>query len=141
MIATPSGIFLHGGWNGKSELGDFWLLRDGKWHMLCQDTSEFGGPSPRSCHSMAYDSTRNNIYLTGRYDSLPGPNDFFSYNIDTHTWTVISWDTKLDMGPGHIFESQMVYEPHTDSLYVFGGKQVEQMTLSYCGLMRYDLQS
>ena len=90
MIATPSGIFLHGGWNGKSELGDFWLLRDGKWHMLCQDTSEFGGPSPRSCHSMTYDSTRNNLYLTGRYDSLPGPNDFFSYSIDTHTWTAIS---------------------------------------------------
>lgn len=35
-------IYLHGGWNGKSNLADFWYysINDNRWCLLSQDTSK-----------------------------------------------------------------------------------------------------
>jgi hypothetical protein len=105
MVATDSGIYLHGGWTGAEELGDFWLFNGSRWIMLCHNTSEVDGPSPRSLHSLAYVPPTNTLYITGRYCDLPWPNELFSYQIKTAKWTLLQDDTETYGGPGPVYES------------------------------------
>ncbi|KIJ49497.1 hypothetical protein M422DRAFT_59253 [Sphaerobolus stellatus SS14] len=67
-----STIYLHGGWDGRQNLEDFWTysLTEGRWNLLSARTSVDGGPSPRSCHQMVFDPKTGYIYILGCY-----PND------------------------------------------------------------------
>ncbi|KCV71755.1 hypothetical protein H696_01176 [Fonticula alba] len=77
MVLDPvtDSIFLHGGWSGTRDLSDFWqyhIARDA-WVCLSPDTGRDGGPTARSCHTMAIDSARGRIFFLGGYidcDSL-----------------------------------------------------------------------
>lgn len=61
--------YLFGGWNGKEDLNDLWIyhISEGRWRCISRDTRLQGGPGPRSCHKIAYDSRSGLIYVLGRY--------------------------------------------------------------------------
>lgn len=134
-------IYLFGGWNGSSDLGDLWSfdLTSNKWHCITQDARSQNGPCPRSVHKMVLYSKKSRIYTLGRFidpttmnlsdtkKSLPSP-DFYYYDIESSNWTLVSSNTKLDNGPDLIYDHQMVIDEQNDTIYVFGGKSVRSTT-------------
>lgn len=72
------------------------------------------GPSARSCHKMCIDSQRRQIYTLGRYldssvrNSKSLKSDFYRYDIDANTWTLLSEDTSADGGPKLVFDHQVI---------------------------------
>lgn len=62
-------IYLLGGWDGMSDLSDFWVyhVETGQWLCLSRNTELDGGPCARSCHKMCLDKDRKLIYTLGRY--------------------------------------------------------------------------
>ncbi len=78
--------------------------------LLCTNQS---GPSARSCHKMCIDSQRRQIYTLGRYldssvrNSKSLKSDFYRYDIDANTWTLLSEDTSADGGPKLVFDHQV----------------------------------
>ncbi|CAO1614352.1 unnamed protein product [Parajaminaea phylloscopi] len=61
--------YLFGGWDGYRDLSDFWVydIASTRWRRISSDTSQQGGPGPRSCHKLAYSSRSGLIYVLGRY--------------------------------------------------------------------------
>ncbi|KAJ2890761.1 hypothetical protein IWW38_003956, partial [Coemansia aciculifera] len=59
--------YLFGGWDGTNNLGDLWALYmdTGKWRCISTNTRNQGGPGPRSCHAMCFDSVHKCIYIMG----------------------------------------------------------------------------
>ena len=62
-------IYLIGGWDGMTDLSDFWAFsaETNQWTCLSRDTEQDGGPCARSCHKMCLDGKRKLIYTLGRY--------------------------------------------------------------------------
>ena len=62
-------IYLLGGWDGMSDLSDFWVytVDTAQWSCLSRNTELDGGPCARSCHKMCLDKERKLIYTLGRY--------------------------------------------------------------------------
>lgn len=64
---------------------------------------------------MCIDSQRRQIYTLGRYldssvrNSKSLKSDFYCYDIDANTWTLLSEDTSADGGPKLVFDHQV---PH-----------------------------
>ena len=50
-------------------MADFWAfdIVNVKWKLLSIDTENDGGPSPRSCHKMVFDTKTRQIFILGRY--------------------------------------------------------------------------
>lgn len=77
------------------------------------------GPSARSCHKMCIDSQRRQIYTLGRYldssvrNSKSLKSDFYCYDIDANTWTLLSEDTSADGGPKLVFDHQVNYTTYS----------------------------
>jgi hypothetical protein len=61
-------LYLHGGFNGKESLDDFWMymIAEDRWRLLNAHTANADGPGPRSCHRMVVDDATGNVYLLGR---------------------------------------------------------------------------
>lgn len=92
-------IYLFGGWDGSSDLSDFWLysIQSNVWTCLAPDTSRVNGPSARSCHKMCIDVIRKKIFSIGRYldqsyrsDSTKLKSDFYVYDICSNEWQLIT---------------------------------------------------
>lgn len=81
---AEAAIYLFGGWDGATELGDLWRfsLSEQRWEFLhCEEslaaeraagegtTGSLPGsaPSARSCHQVAVDQQSGDIYLLGRF--------------------------------------------------------------------------
>lgn len=62
---------------------------------------------------MCIDSQRRQIYTLGRYldssvrNSKSLKSDFYCYDIDGNTWTLLSEDTASDGGPKLVFDHQV----------------------------------
>lgn len=70
VLDTVKGTaYLFGGWDGQADLNDLWIyyIEESRWRCISRDTTEQGGPSPRSCHRMAFDGRSGIIYVLGRY--------------------------------------------------------------------------
>lgn len=124
-------VYLFGGYQGKSELNDFWEyhIAEKRWQEISRDTRAQGGPSPRSCHNLCINDDLGHIYVLGRFvddaESRRGAallGDFYRYNIAEGTWTTLSLDTVADGGPSLAFEAQICLSKASSKLYVFGGK-------------------
>lgn len=50
--------------------------------------------------------------------------DFYMYDIEGGTWTLITDDTASQGGPHLVFDHQMCLDPVTRTIYVFGGKEL-----------------
>lgn len=48
--------------------------------------------------------------------------DLYSYSIPDHTWQLLSSDTHAQGGPHLLYDHQMVFDPVTHIIYVFGGR-------------------
>ncbi|KAG9345727.1 hypothetical protein JZ751_008871 [Albula glossodonta] len=89
---------------------------------------QMSGPSARSCHKMCIDSQRRQIYTLGRYldssvrNSKSLKSDFYRYDIDANTWTLLSEDTSADGGPKLVFDHQMCMDSEKHMIYTFGGR-------------------
>lgn len=122
-------LFLYGGWNGTKELGDLWqfAIATNKWTCLSVDSSQEGGPGPRSCHSMCFNPELKALYVLGgnvdgsEHSASPLPCALHIYSIVTNSWHLLSSDTFKDGGPHAIFDHQMCYDRTSGLLYVVGG--------------------
>ncbi|KAA1472915.1 hypothetical protein DENSPDRAFT_839309 [Dentipellis sp. KUC8613] len=144
-------IYLLGGWDGNKSLDDFWAydIAADRWRLISHSVSqEKGGPGPRSCHKMVFDTKTGAIYVLGGL--LEGDNaaeepaedqgaageearrehyyafaDFYRYHTrgaDAGNWELISNDTAATGGPPLILDHQMVMDSETQTLYVHGGR-------------------
>ncbi|KAF3859620.1 hypothetical protein F7725_022019 [Dissostichus mawsoni] len=122
--AVKETVYLFGGWDGTQDLADFWAysVQENQWVCISRDTEKESGPSARSCHKMCIDSQRRQIYTLGRYldssvrNSKSLKSDFYRYDIDANTWTLLSEDTSADGGPKLVFDHQK------HMIYTFGGR-------------------
>ncbi|KAJ2548548.1 hypothetical protein EV175_004789, partial [Coemansia sp. RSA 1933] len=144
--------YLYGGWDGTANLGDLWVLHmdTGKWTCISTDTRAQGGPGPRSCHAMCFDSVHKCLYVMGKYvdheyrGNTGLENDLYCYDIQSGEWLVVSENTEVMSGPKLLFNTQMVFDPVSRRMYVYGGKVVlpdaNDSTIVYSGLYRFDLR-
>ncbi|CBY40851.1 unnamed protein product [Oikopleura dioica] len=136
IVTYNNKLYLHGGWTGNAEMGDFWEydIDSNRWKLLSINTSEQDGPSPRCCHKLAVDNTTGIIYILGRYVDNIGqrktriPNDFYKYEIKSNKWTQISGDVEKEGGPPLIYDHQMVFSEKTGELLCFGGRVLQRTT-------------
>lgn len=148
MIIAESSIYLHGGWDGNEDIDDFWTydLNTKEWSRLISH-----GPSPRSCHKLVWHKNRKCIYLLGKYLDIESRNmsqlllsDFWCWDLETKTWSLVSSDTKSDGGPDLIYDHQMIVDNDCDTIWVFGGRKVTPAGNSdvvYSGLYKYVIGS
>ncbi|KAK6643717.1 hypothetical protein RUM43_005227 [Polyplax serrata] len=123
-------VYLFGGWDGNQDMSDFWSYHvpSCKWNLISRDTEAEGGPSSRSCHKICIDPERRQIFTLGRYldnqfrtqENLKS--DFYMYDIESNTWTLISEDTAHMGGPQLLFDHQMCMDVQKRTIYVFGGR-------------------
>lgn len=153
MCINPSNgaIYMFGGWDGFTDLADLWTYDPDtqRWRCISRDTSEQGGPGPRSCHKICIDPIYNRIYILGRYlenvdHSLSAvDSDFWRYDITEDRWTILSKNTANENGPGLLYNHQMVVDPEKQKIYVFGGKIAGDGAGSdtYSGLYCYSIET
>ncbi|KAJ2814701.1 hypothetical protein GGI24_006295, partial [Coemansia furcata] len=144
--------YLFGGWDGANNLGDLWMLcmDTGKWACISANTRNEGGPGPRSCHAMCFDSVHKCIYIMGKYvdheyrGNTGLENDLYCYDTLNNEWLVLSENTEMLDGPMLLFNSQMVFDPVHLCIYVYGGKVVQpdvnDTRIIYSGLYRFELR-
>ncbi|KAJ2853634.1 hypothetical protein J3B02_003054 [Coemansia erecta] len=144
--------YLYGGWDGTNNLGDLWMLSldSNQWSCISSNTRDQGGPGPRSCHAMCFDSAHKCIYIMGKYvdheyrGNTGLDNDLYCYDTLNGEWLVLSENTEIHNGPKLLFNAQMVFDPRFCCLYIYGGKVVlpdaNDSTIVYSGLYRYDLR-
>ncbi|KAJ1670152.1 hypothetical protein GGF38_001722, partial [Coemansia sp. RSA 25] len=144
--------YLFGGWDGANNLGDLWVLcmDTGKWRCISTNTRNQGGPGPRSCHAMCFDSVHKCIYIMGKYvdheyrGNTGLENDLYCYDTLNDEWLVLSENTEVLDGPMLVFNSQMVFDPVHLCIYVYGGKVVQPDSndprIVYSGLYRFELR-
>jgi muskelin len=116
-------IYLHGGWDGKNSLDDFWVydIAKERWRLLSQHTGDDkNGPGPRACHKMVFDRKVGSIYILGKLADEEGhrigpdgttaePNastatdlqfcsEFYRYRtrgLDAGSWDLLNFDTAV----------------------------------------------
>eukprot|EP00033_Pygsuia_biforma_P002376 GCRY01002630.1.p1 GENE.GCRY01002630.1~~GCRY01002630.1.p1 ORF type:complete len:858 (-),score=233.66 GCRY01002630.1:127-2700(-) len=150
--------YMFGGWNGQNDLGDFWSLdlNTLTWDLIHGDTGLVGGPEKRSCHKMCIDSFRGHIYVFGRFVNVensssnrPVTADFYRYDIQSNTWTLLSPDTEMEGGPPPVFDHQLALDVHSRMLYVVGGRVMNdspnvvatEAGTEHLGIWRYDISA
>ncbi|KAJ1960007.1 hypothetical protein GGI12_004036 [Dipsacomyces acuminosporus] len=144
--------YLYGGWDGANNLGDLWVLKmeTGMWRCISSNTRDQGGPGPRSCHAMCFDSVNKCLYIMGRYidheyrGNTGLENDLFCYDTVNSEWMILSENTEVLGGPKLVFNAQMVFDSRYCCIYVYGGKVVlpdaNDSTYVYSGMYRFDLR-
>lgn len=89
-------------------------------------SSNPGSPNP---------SGQSNSSMTG-YES-----DFYRFSTRTERWDRLSFDTHSESGPKLIFDHQMIIDPDTQLLYVFGGRVAhpDSSKVELSGMWKYDV--
>jgi hypothetical protein len=116
-------IYLHGGWDGKNSLDDFWVydIAKEKWRILSPHTGhDKNGPGPRACHKMMFDRKMGSIYILGKLADEEGHriapegsstdlnpptsvdsqfcSEFYRYRtrgLDAGNWELLTFDTAV----------------------------------------------
>jgi hypothetical protein len=83
---------------------------------------------------------RGQMYTLGRFvdrrECHSPASDFYRYDIQSKSWTVLSRDTAADGGPDLIYDHQMCMNSRDNVIYVFGGRVVSGAG-GYGGLYQY----
>nr|XP_049700727.1 muskelin isoform X2 [Helicoverpa armigera] len=148
--ATTGTLYLFGGWNGIEDLDDLWSFctNTERWRLLCPNSGQVGGPSPRSCHKMVFDPVHRRLFTLGRYldnaQRIPSNmnSDLHMFDVTTEEWSLVCHDTATMGGPRLVFDHQMCIDPDTQTIYVFGGRVLpalseEVVSPQYSGLYAY----
>lgn len=67
--------------------------------------------------------------------------DFYRFSTRTERWDRLSFDTHSESGPKLIFDHQMIIDPDTQLLYVFGGRVAhpDSSKVELSGMWKYDV--
>jgi hypothetical protein len=112
-------IYLFSGWAGTT-LDDFWKydISANTWTELTPSGTK---PSARQRYAMVADTNGGYLYLFGGFDStLKYKNDLWRYDIAGNAWTELA--TFTGQAPTPRDGMGMWFEPESNSLFVFGGK-------------------
>jgi leucine-zipper-like transcriptional regulator 1 len=109
-------FYIFGGYDGNARVNDFYEFHfpTKRWNLLPPSDTDFV-PSPRDRHSaVVFGRT---FYVFGGFDGTNRKNDFYGYNLDTQTWSLVPVST------GHAPSSRhshcaVVYDK---SMWIFGG--------------------
>jgi hypothetical protein len=108
---------LFGGYTGQGssavDLNDTWEWKGNRWTQIADS-----GPSPRSYHSMVYDSARNKIVLFGGQYMA---NNTLNSLGDTWEFDGSNWAQIENTGPRPRFGCEMVYDSYKQRTILFGG--------------------
>jgi len=77
------------------------------------------GPSPRSAHTLAFDSTRNRTVCFGGLSNISDPSSAFG---DTWEWDGQDWTQMADTGPAARAFHAMAYDSERARTVIFGGQ-------------------
>ncbi len=108
-------IILFGGSESGTPNDETWVydLDTNTWTNMAPSPK----PSPRSSHSMAYDSNNNKVILFGGIYESDVNDETWAYNLDTNTWTNMTPSTHPKARQKH----SMVYDSINDKVILFGG--------------------
>jgi len=129
-------MILFGGFNGRVEYNDTWAYDPalGTWKNLAPQGSL---PDARDSQTMAYDPDDKVVLLFGGWSSTVQYGDTWAYDPAQNTWTVIQ---AAGRGPTARALAQMVYDPATKRMVLFGGG-TSSTTLSDVWLFDYAARS
>jgi hypothetical protein len=104
-------VFLFGGYDGATALGDTWswYSSTSTWTLL----SPAASPPARFNHAMAYDYQRHVIVLTGGFST--------SRFSDTWEWNGTTWTQRSGTSYGARSSHAMAYDFHRNKVVLFGG--------------------
>ncbi|VAW08246.1 hypothetical protein MNBD_ACTINO02-2041, partial [hydrothermal vent metagenome] len=100
------------------------------------------GPGPRYGQAIAYDSQSDRVVLFGGIGSVPEDSSGDSVLGDTWIFdpAVGDWEqAEVPTAPGPRVFSDMVYDPQTDLVYLFGG--MSETNLGDAGLWAFDVDA
>lgn len=147
-------MYLYGGWNGCEDLSDLWVfdMKNNQWTLIHEHSELIGGPSPRACHKMVFDTHNSQIFMIGKYIESSArvkekmKSDFYLYDTLSRTWLLICDDTKSVGGPDLIYDHQLAIDSMKRTIYVFGGRiltasNTDELTSDqfYSGLYAYHI--
>ncbi|KAG8965710.1 hypothetical protein FRC03_000250 [Tulasnella sp. 419] len=144
-------LYLFGGWDGHGDLSDFWtyIPSERRWICLSIDVARDGGPEARSCHRIVFEPKSLSLYLLGTRPSPENPDlppesipcsDFWLYKLNSTEigqWKKLSPDTRVEGGPGPIYDHAMAIDTRRGVLYVFGGRVINYAALQHSDLVKY----
>ncbi|ORX50570.1 hypothetical protein DM01DRAFT_1384804 [Hesseltinella vesiculosa] len=101
---------------------------------ISQDISREGGPDAGSTHRATMDPVKNEIYVLSGYMKNQGggtvKNGLWVYDMNRNEWTKVYQNHNINdlkhMEPCPRFAHQMVYDPITQTQFIFGGNPGDQ---------------
>ncbi|TRM70103.1 Muskelin N-terminus-domain-containing protein [Schizophyllum amplum] len=147
-------------------------IAEDRWSMISAGLKDGPEPGPRSCHKMIFDRRTGAIYMLGKLSgadtvppdvsgsasatasagaaptsgtSRPYFSEFYRFDTrgeETGTWRCLSPDTATIGGPPLVYDHQMVIDPDSQIIYVFGGRVIngDWNNYSYSGLYSYNIR-
>jgi hypothetical protein len=101
------------------DANDTWVYDYGsnQWTKMERPSDESRLPVPRNTHALAYDPDTDRVLLFGGDDGLVSLDDTWIYDYNTNAWTKI----ETDVHPSARDYAQLVYDPETHRMVLFGG--------------------
>jgi len=132
MVAVGTGdIILFGGGDTKNgpKYNDTWSWDGSNWTDVTPTTAN---PPTRTAHTMAYDPTRDRVVLFSGWDGN-------NYIPDTWEWDGSHWiDVTPAVAPGKRDWADMVYDPNTGKILLFGGHDYQISGYKYNDTWTWD---
>ena len=88
-------------------------------------------PGPRGGHQMCIDRSERKIYLFGGWHGTADLGDFWRYDLDSSTWTLLSPQADLDGGPAPRSCHKMCINSTLGHIYALG-RYVDRKTTGSC---------
>lgn len=90
------------------------------WSQLFVTDADGDRPSGRGGHQTVFDPDRGILYLFGGWDGRTDLCDLWAYHINESRWRCISYDTRIQNGPGPRSCHKMVFDRRTGFIYILG---------------------
>lgn len=90
------------------------------WSQLLVTDADGDRPSGRGGHQIVFDQDRSIAYLFGGWDGKNDLCDLWAYHVKEKRWRCISYDTRIQNGPGPRSCHKMVFDRRTGFIYILG---------------------
>ncbi|KAJ1967101.1 hypothetical protein IWQ62_002060 [Dispira parvispora] len=91
-----------------------------QWERIPINDEHCPWPGPRGGHQMCVDNERGHIYLFGGWNGTHNLSDFWRFDMQHSTWTLLSEDTVAQGGPRGRSCHTMCLCPQTRIIYILG---------------------
>ncbi|CAL1133193.1 unnamed protein product [Cladocopium goreaui] len=128
-------LWVHGGWNSRSNLQDLWMFHAAteRWLHLSLDVSPTARDPPAGHdHVAAFDDTGRSLLIHGGDAALNGPGcwdgfrvfrDLWTFDVDAQRWSLL--DTG-NSGPSARHDHVAVFDPTKRRLWIHGGGVISE---------------